>query len=136
MARKRLPITQGATGRFTLRWPGTDLTLYNVYLQVRRSFAATTEQAAEAPLIALSLVDGVSVDDAIAYGTAVDGIQDSLTIVIGADKTVLLINPDYNTMSASHKCDVLLVKKTAAAKDRVRIADFDVFVEPRVTVVA
>lgn len=135
MARVALTIKQGATGRFTLRWAGTDLTLYNVYLQFRRSFASSAERAVETPLIDLSLVNNTSVGNAIAYGAAVSGIQDSLTIVIPADKTALLVNQDYNAETPTHKADVLLVKKTDATAERVRIAEFDVFVEPRVTVV-
>lgn len=136
MARVELRVKQGATGRFTLRWAGTDLTLYNVYIQFRRSFASSTERAAETPLIDLSLVNGSSTGNAIAYGPAVEGIQDSLTVVIPADKTALLINQDYNAETPSHKADVLLVKKTDATANRIRIAEFDVFVEPRVTVVS
>lgn len=136
MARARLTVKQGATGRFTLRWEGIDLTLYNVYVQFRRSFASSSDRAAETPLIDLSLVNGSSTGNAITYGAAVAGIQDSVAVVIPADKTALLVNQDYNTETPSHKADVLLVKKTDATADRVRIAEFDVFVDPRVTVVA
>jgi hypothetical protein len=136
MARADLTIRQGTTGRFSIRWPAVDLTLYNVYFQVRKTFASTAELAAESPLIGLSIVNGVSTGDAIAYGDIVAGVRDSVSITIGADLTALLINQDYNAEKPSHKADVLLVLKTDAAKERIRIAEFNVLVEPRVTVLA
>ena len=136
MSRVLLKIKQGAVARFTLRWPAADLTLYDIYIQFRPTWGSSVAFAAKEPIFELKLEAGTSTPaGAITYGDAVDGIQDSIAVVIGADLTALLPNQDPANGKKTHKADVLLVLISDPAKERVRLAEFDVLVDPRVTVV-
>lgn len=133
--RTKLEIKQGASFTFRLTWPTIDLTLYDIYFQVRPEYASSAAKAALEPLISLSMVDGVSTPaDAMMYVSG-DGITETVAITISADQTVLLVNQDDAQKMASHKADVFLVKISDPTRNRVRPADFDVYAIPRTTVV-
>lgn len=134
--RQRLEVKQGASVYFTVRWPGFDLTAYDVYFQVRKQFASSVAEAAKEPVFALSLVSNSSVDNAIQYGDAVESVVDSVRVQLHADKTALLENQEATVTGAQYLADLFLVSKTDSTRVRQRPADFDIFVDPRVTVVA
>lgn len=133
MARKKLTVKQGATRRFSLRWPGVNLLLYDIYCQVRVDYASSAAKAAAEPLFECSLVD--SVEDGMAYGAAVDGIVDTVVVTFGADKTALLVNQSNDQDRPSHRSDAFFVRRSDAVVTRISPYDFDVHVTPRTTVV-
>lgn len=133
--RTKFEIKQGASFAFRMVWATIDLRLYNVYLQVRPDYASTAAKAALAPLISISLVDGVSDPlGAITYVSGEGGF-DTAEFVLSADLTTLLTNQDDSQKTPSHKADVFLVKISDPAKNRVRPLDIDIYVIPRTTVV-
>lgn len=130
----RLDVKQGATCTFTMRWVGVSLLPYDVYLQVRSDYASTAAQAAEDAIFSVSLVDGVTDHDAVAYGAAIDGIVDSVSVSLHADKTVLLENADGDLRNPQYRADAFLVSRTDPTRIRECPVSFDVYVTPRVTV--
>lgn len=135
LERVRLDVNQGECVRFRVRCAELDMTLYNVYLQVRERYASRAVDAAKPPVFALSLVDNASPDDAIVYGEPVNDVVDSVDVVFHADKTVLLENPEAIITAPQYLADVLFVLKSNPTKIRDRLVDFDLYVNPRVTVV-
>ena len=133
--RVRLDVNQGECVRFQVRCAGWDMTLYDVYLQVRERYASRPVDAAKPPIFALSLVANASPDNAIAYGAPVEGVVDSVDVTFHADKTVLLENPEAITTAPQYLADVLFVLKSDPSKFRERLTDLDLYICPRVTVV-